>query len=93
MQYAIHIHDNNEHAKFETGIGVNGTGNTGVDIAGKYSVGLNARGNAIRVDEGTAIELDGKGQIKVRYREGRIEFLNGDKCIGHLNVNGEDHAL
>lgn len=93
MQYAINIHDNNEHAKFDTGIGVNGAGNTGVDIAGKYGVGLHAHGNSIRVDEGTTIELDGTGQVKVRYKNGRIEFLNGDKCIGHLDVNGEDHAL
>jgi len=23
----------------------------------------------------------------------RIEFLNGDRCFGHHDVNGEDRAL
>ncbi len=93
MQYAIHIHDKDERAQFTTGIGVNGTGTTGIEIAGKYGVGLNAGRNTIRIDEGTAIELDGKGQIKVRYLNGRIEFLNGDKCVGHIDVSGTDHAM
>jgi hypothetical protein len=45
------------------------------------------------VDEGTCIELDSKGAIRVRYLNGRVEFLNGDRCFGHLDVNGPDHAL
>jgi hypothetical protein len=91
MEYGIQVHDGGNH--FQTGIGLNGKGDHGIDMGGTFGVGLNARGNAIRVDEGTCIELDGKGQIKVRYRAGRIEFLNGEKCFGHLDVNGEDHAL
>jgi hypothetical protein len=37
--------------------------------------------------------LDGAGRIKVRYKDHRIEFLNGDRCIAHLDVNAEDHAI
>ena len=91
MQYGIQIHGKENY--FEKGIGVNGRGDVGIDMEGDYGVGLNTQKNSIRVDEGTCIELDGKGQIKFRYREGRIEFLNGDKCFGHLDVNGEDHSL
>jgi hypothetical protein len=38
-------------------------------------------------------ELEETGRIKFRYRAGRIEFLNGEKCFGHLDVNGDDHGL
>jgi hypothetical protein len=93
MQYGIHIHDKSAATHFETGIGLNGRGKTGVDLGGQFGVGLNARGNSIRVNEGTAIELEGEGRIKLRYQNGRIEFLNGEKVVGHLDVNGEDHAM
>jgi hypothetical protein len=56
-------------------------------------VGLNLHDNHIRLNEGACVELDGKGQIKVRYKNNRIEFLNGDRCFGHLDVSGEDHVL
>ncbi len=87
----IHIHDANSHWK--VGIGLDGKGNTGLDVRGKYGVGLNMHSNNIRLDEGSSIELDGEGRVKVRYRAGRIEFLNGDKCVGHILVDAEDHAL
>jgi hypothetical protein len=93
MQYGIQIHDKGEATHFETGIGLNGRGKVGLDLGGRFGIGINARNNAIRVNEGTAIELDGEGKIKVRYKAGRIEFLNGDTCVGHLDVNGEDHAM
>ena len=91
MQYGIQIHDGQGH--FEKGIGLNGTSERGIDLNGKYDVGLDMHGNPIRLDEGTCVILDGKGQIRVRYQKGRIEFLNGDHCFGHLDVNGVDHAL
>src|ERR1019366_8969123 len=47
----------------------------------------------IGLNEGACVELDGAGRIKVRFKNNRIEFLNGDRCIGHLDVNAEDHAL
>jgi hypothetical protein len=62
-------------------------------MTGKYDVGLNLERNHIRLNEGACIQLDGKGRIKVRYQNNRIEFLNGDRCFGHLDVNGEDHEL
>ena len=93
MQYGIQIHDNNEHAHFATAIGVNGHGKVGVDLAGKYDVGLHARGNSIRFSEGTCIELDDAGQVKIRYKDGRIEFLNGEKRVAYIEMNGNDHAL
>ncbi len=90
-RYGIQIQDGGNH--YETAIALNGTGAIGLDIAGTYSLGLQMHHNTIRLEEGTYIELDGKGRIKLRYLAGRIEFLNGDKCFGHLDVNGEDHAL
>ncbi|MDB6059818.1 MAG: hypothetical protein JWO95_3662 [Verrucomicrobiales bacterium] len=91
MRHGIQIHDGQNH--FQTGIHLKGKGTTGVDLAGNYDVGINLRNNNVRLNEGACVELDGKGQIKIRYKNNRIEFLNGDRCIGHLDVNGEDHAL
>ena len=88
---AIHIHDMNSHWK--TAIGIDGKGQAGVDMRGKYDVGVNMHSNNIRLDEGACIELDGAGKVKVRYKAGRIEFLNGDKCVGHIAVDGKDHAI
>ena len=91
MQYGIQIHDG--HGHFETAIGLNGKSEKGIDLKGKYDVGLNMRENSIQLNEGTCVILDGKGQIRLRYNNGRIEFLNGDRCFGHLHVNGPDHPL
>lgn len=91
MPYAVQIQKG--AGKFETGIGLNGTGQAGIDLKGEYTVGINTRANSVRLNEGACIELEETGRIRLRYRAGRIEFLNGDKCFGHLDVNGDDHAL
>ena len=98
MQYGIQIHDNSDPGKphdahFETGIGLNGHGKTGIDLAGKYDVGIHTHGNNIRLGEGACIELDDKGEVKLRYKDGRIEFLRGEKRVGFIDMNGGDHAL
>ena len=67
MQYGIQIHDNSDAGKphdahFETGIGLSGSGKTGIDLAGKYDIGINTHGNNIRLSEGACIELDDKGK-------------------------------
>lgn len=90
-QYAVHIHDADSH--WEKGIGLEGKGRIGVDLPGKYDVGINMHSNSIRLDEGTSIELDGAGKVRVRYKAGRIEFLNGNKCVAHISVEGEDHQI
>jgi hypothetical protein len=91
MQHGIQIHDGGNH--FQTAINLNGKGATGIGLPGNYQVGLNLRNNNLRLNEGACVELDSKGRIKVRYQNNRIEFLNGDRCIAHLDVNGEDHAI
>ncbi len=91
MRHGIQIHDGSNH--FQTAIHLKGKGTTGVDLPGNFQVGLNLHSNNIRLNEGACVELDGKGEIKVRYKNNRIEFLNGEKCFGHLDVNGTDHAL
>ena len=91
MQHGIQIHDGGNH--FQTAIHLPGKGATGIDLAGNFGVGVNLRDNRLRLNEGACVELDGKGQIKLRYRNGRIEFLNGDRCFAHLDVNGADHAM
>ena len=78
---------------FQTAINLKGKGTTGLDLPGNFQVGLNLHDNNLRLNEGACVELDGQGRIKVRYKNDRIEFLNGDRCIAHLDVNGEDHAL
>jgi len=90
-QYGIQVHDGDSH--WEKAIGLNGKGQVGLDLGGKFDVGINAHDNSIRVNEGTCIELDGEGKIRLRYKAGRIEFLNGDKCVGHIRVDGEDHEV
>jgi hypothetical protein len=91
MQHGIQVHDGGNH--FRTAISLAGKGASGVDMPGKFEVGVNLRNNSLRLNEGACVELDGKGQIRVRYGNGRIEFLNGERCFGHLDVNGADHAL
>lgn len=92
-QIGIQVHDF-EDGFYQKAIALNNKkGDVGLDIGGKYNVGIHAHSNTIRVSEGTCIEFDDEGKIKMRYQNGRIEFLNGDKCIGHINVNGEDHEL
>ncbi|MDH7480662.1 MAG: hypothetical protein QHH26_01640 [Armatimonadota bacterium] len=72
-------------AIFEKQISLESGGSIGIDLPAKFDVGIQMHGNAIA--------LDGEGKIKLRYSNGRIEFLNGDKCIGHINVEEEDHEL
>jgi hypothetical protein len=93
MQYAIHVHDKDEHASFQTGIGLNGRGSVGIDLAGNYDIGINTRHNNIRLAEGACIELDERGEVKIRYREGKIEFLKGQTRVGFIDMSGSDHAL
>lgn len=92
-QIGIQVHDW-EDGQFEKAIALTGArGKVGLDIAGRYGVGVHSHGNSIRVSEGTCVEFDDEGKIRMRYRNGRIEFLNGDRCVGHIDVAGEDHAL
>jgi hypothetical protein len=91
MQYGIQVHDG--QGRFEKAVGLNGSGDVGLDLAGRFGVGIDAHDNDIRLNEGACVVLDGEGKIRVRYREGRVEFLNGDRCFGHLDVNTEYHAV
>lgn len=88
---AIHIHD--ADSNWRTAIGIAGKGRAGIDMDGKYDVGINMHSNNIRLSEGSCLELDDAGKIRVRYKAGRIEFLNGDACIGHIPVDGKDHTI
>ncbi len=91
MRHGIQIHDGANH--FDTAVHLKGQGKTGVDLPGNFQVGVHLHNNNLRLNEGACVELDGKGQIKVRFKNNRIEFLNGDRCFGHLDVDGADHAL
>ncbi len=91
MQHGIQIHDGANH--FQTAINLRGKGATGIDLPGTFQTGLNLHDNNIRLNEGACVELDGKGRIKLRYKNNRVEFLNGDRCFAHLDVNGPDHAI
>lgn len=91
-QYGIQVHDW-ENGHFEKGIGLNGKGKVGLDLGGRFDAGIHTHSNSIRLDEGACIELDGEGKIKLRYKAGRIEFLSGEKRIGHISTDGKDHEL
>lgn len=82
MQYGIQVHG---EGHVDKGIGLNGVGETGLDVAGKYGTGIHMHGHDIALDDG--------GKVRVRYKDGRIEFLNGDKVIGHIDAEADDHAL
>ena len=45
------------------------------------------------MNEGSCIELDAEGDVKLRYAEGRIEFLKGGRRVAYLPVDAEDHEL
>ncbi len=94
-QYGLHIQQGEGgRVQFEKAIGLNGGGAVGVDLAGHFKeVGIDMHDNSIRLNEGAGIELDGVGKVRLRYHKGRIEFMNGDRCIGHINTNGTDHDL
>jgi hypothetical protein len=92
-KYGVQIHDI-DGGTYQTALALNNTkSQCGIDIGGDYDVGINARKNSIRLDEGACIELDGEGKIKIRYRGGKIEFLNGDKRVASINMRAEDHPL
>lgn len=94
MQYGIQIHDNESGAAhFETAIGLKGKSKTGIDLSGTFDVGIHTHGNNIRLSEGSCIELDDKGEVKIRYREGKIEFLKGNKRVASIDMSGADRAL
>jgi len=90
-QYGIQVHDGESH--WEKAIGLNGTGPVGLDLGGKFDVGIHTHANSIRLDEGACIELDGAGKVRIRYKAGRIEFLNGETCVGHILMDGKDHEV
>ena len=90
-QYGLEMHDGGGH--FEKAIGLNGKSRVGLDVAGDYGIGIHTHDNSIRLNEGASIELDGVGKVCLRYRAGRIEFMNGERCVGHIDANGEDHRL
>ena len=82
------------HQQFEKAIGLNGSGAIGVDLGGHFKeAGIHAHDNSIRLNEGAGLELDGLGKVRLCYRKGRIEFMNGDRCLGHINTDGQDHEL
>jgi len=78
---------------YETLVRLRGDGETGVDLTGDCDVGVNLHQNSLRLDEGSWIQLDQEGHVRIRYQDGNIEFFNGEKRIAHLPVMAEDHEL
>jgi hypothetical protein len=76
---------NGTGAIFKKQISLESNGPVGIDLPAKFDVGIHMHGNEIA--------LDNDGKVRVRYREGRIEFMNGDKVIGHIMADGADHRL
>ena len=89
-QYGMQIHG---EGRVRKAIALNGNGASGLDVSGNYDIGVNAGPNSIRLNEGSCLELDEKGTVKIRYQNGRIEFLNGEKCVAHIRMDGEDREI
>ncbi len=64
------------------------TGTRAIWIEGRYTVGLDVGSNPIRMNAGTAIQLEQTGTITVSYGSGRIVFRNGQRVIGYLVTDG-----
>lgn len=93
MQYGIQIHDSGaDGARFDTAIHLKGTGATGIDLPGHFTTGIHLHNNPLRLSEGTPIQLDDAGKIQIRYKAGRIEFLNNGKPFFHLDTASADHT-
>ena len=58
------MHDG--QGRFDRAIGLNGTGDVGLDIAGRYEAGIHVHDNDIRLNEGACVALDGEGKVRVR---------------------------
>lgn len=91
LRHGIQIHDGGN--RFQTAIHLPGQSVTGVDLPGNFQVGVHLHNNSLRLNEGACVELDGQGRIKLRYKNNRIEFLNGDRCFAHLDVESTNHAI
>jgi hypothetical protein len=78
---------------YEALVRLTADGQTGIDCAGNYGVGVNLGRNPLRLAEGSWIQLDADGQVKLRYNRGNIEFFNGDRRVAHLAMDAQDHAL
>lgn len=89
--HGIQVHDGK--ARFRTGIHLKGSGDTGIDIEGGYHTGIHTHGHEIRLGDGGSIALDDAGEIRIRFRDGAIEFLKGDHRIAHIPVDGADHRI
>lgn len=72
-------------AIFRTQIALESNGEVGIDLPAKFDVGVHMHGNEIALDD--------EGRIRLRYRDGRIEFLNDGRCVGHIRVDSQDHEL
>ena len=79
--------------RYGTMVLLRGGADTGLDVPGDCGVGANLRQNSLRLDEGSWIELDEQGEVKMRYHKGAIEFYKGERRIAHLPVEAEDHEL
>lgn len=89
--YGLHIHE--DQGGFRTGIGLEGKGEVGIDVQGGYKVGINLHGHELRLGQGGSIALDDAGEVRLRYRNGALEFLKGDRRVAFLRLEGEDREL
>lgn len=93
MQHGIQIHDSGaDGAHFQTAIHLKGTGATGIDLPGQFETGIHLHKNPLRLSEGTPIQLDDAGKIQIRYKDGKIEFLNDGRVFFHLDTTAADHT-
>ncbi|HZZ41740.1 MAG TPA: hypothetical protein VFE58_02280 [Tepidisphaeraceae bacterium] len=93
MQHGIQIHDSGaKGAHFQTAIHLKGMSTTGIDLSGKFGTGIHLHNNPLKLSEGTPIQLDDAGKIQIRYKNGKIEFLNDGKIFFHLDTSAADHT-
>ncbi len=79
--------------RFEHGLLLQAATDTGLDLQGDCNVGLNLHHNRLRLAEGAWLDFDEKGEVRLRYWKGKLEFFKGDKRVAYLPLDKPDHEL
>lgn len=74
-------------------IHIESKGEVAIDVNGEYPIGLDLHGKDLVLDRGGSVILDRSAGIRIRCREGVIEFLKGDHCFARLNTDGPARDL
>jgi excisionase family DNA binding protein len=79
-----------DSSKVYTGIhfDASSSGNRAIWVEGNYAVGVDLGSTSLRMNAGTAIQLENTGQITISFNPTaqRIEFKAGDRLLGYISA-------